>query len=727
MTHDHNWEEEWEDFSDLVPPGPDLEAALFKAIDKDGGGELDLEEFKLAVGLAIDDPDAIEASFRKIDTDGGGSLDLNEFRRGVTLLLEVAGGLTSEELLEKCIGGGEVNPLPTFHCHMRYDFHMSVDDHGFMRALIDGEEIFIPGGSIGAIRPQLEERVVERVARRVHREKDVEPVKITTAMQVALDAARHAEQMEFENEGRRESARRTRAADEAELKRQFEARLDRESEKRRAQEEALKTAEQQEKDRLDREHELERQKLYADHDEWEKMARRRRKQEAAGAPGIRSPYEVLNELRTHCDRYTEEFPFIWDRFVDVFHDLREHVVANMQRSLQVCKMLPKLADRKRRLQNEMIETLINYEHDVSLAKFEGVNVDDEHIREEKIIEVVDGYLQLLGKFERKRFMAMTKEGDLLLARRMATQHLHDYWKEHSRVSAGLYNYMVDLDRQVEGSLHSIPRDTIDMFRDKMMLELDLCEELTEEEHTLPDPLEPFTDEGRQWAQSDYEDQQLSGHHSENNYAPDLPGCYWTSIFDGSDGMMMEPEPKKANHDGSGHTGTLICDDGETYWARVRRGVLELWNRELPAQMAGTDMTEDTNEYYIEREIILLYLYTFVKIPVDTNEHGFLVRMPPSFGARVQLLCFGHGCHGCWLGLIVVLVLLGCTLQVITGTLHAEEFTCESKEDLSEWVESIERARRWAVDVSHFPPPTHTHTHTPLRSRDSAPWSRKRHF
>lgn len=73
--------------------------------------------------------------------------------------------------------------------------------------------------------------------------------------------------------------------------------------------------------------------------------------------------------------------------------------------------------------------------------------------------------------------------------------------------------MVDLDRQVEGSLHSIPRDTIDMFRDKLMLELDLCEELTEEEHTLPDPLEPFTDESRQWAVDDYQDQQLSGHHS----------------------------------------------------------------------------------------------------------------------------------------------------------------------------------------------------------------------
>jgi hypothetical protein len=129
----------------------------------------------------------------------------------------------------------------------------------------------------------------------------------------------------------------------------------------------------------------------------------------------------LTELKEHCERYTEDFPLAWDRFVDVFHANRENVVIDMQRSLQVCRLLPKLADRKKKLQHDMVESLIAYEHDVSLAKFEGVQLATEFEREDKIINVVDEYLQALGKFERKRFSALVKDGDMLLARRMATR------------------------------------------------------------------------------------------------------------------------------------------------------------------------------------------------------------------------------------------------------------------------------------------------------------------
>lgn len=107
--------------------------------------------------------------------------------------------------------------------------------------------------------------------------------------------------------------------------------------------------------------------------------------------------------------------------MDVFHANRENVVIDMQRSLQVCRLLPKLADRKKKLQHDMVESLIAYEHDVSLAKFEGVQLATEFEREDKIINVVDEYLQALGKFERKRFSALVKDGDMLLARRMATR------------------------------------------------------------------------------------------------------------------------------------------------------------------------------------------------------------------------------------------------------------------------------------------------------------------
>eukprot|EP01052_Picozoa_sp_SAG31_P031273 SAG31_NODE_3296_length_4447_cov_7.292565_2_plen_917_part_01 len=336
-THDHDWAEEWEDFSDLIPPGPDLELALFKAIDKDGGGELDFDEFKLCVGLAIPDVDAIESAFKKIDTDGGGTLDINEFRRGVDLLLSLAETpdgqpMTKEEMLDMCLSGEDVNPLPTFYCHKMFDFNMSADDHGFMRVTIDGEEIFVPGGSIGAIRPPLEEVTTERVSRRLNKTENIEPVRIRPAMQAAKDVNSAAEKEEFASETRREKGRRQRALEDAEKKRQFDLIVQREQEKQRLVEEEIKSEEQREKDRLDREHEMERMKIYADHDQWKEMVRRRRHHHQGTQAGIRSPYEVLNELRTHCDRYTEEFPFIWDRFVDVLHDLREHVVSDMQRS-----------------------------------------------------------------------------------------------------------------------------------------------------------------------------------------------------------------------------------------------------------------------------------------------------------------------------------------------------------------------------------------------------------
>jgi hypothetical protein len=137
-------------------------------------------------------------------------------------------------------------------------------------------------------------------------------------------------------------------------------------------------------------------------------------------------------------------------------------------------------------------------------------------------------------------------------------------------------------------------------------------------------------------------------------------------------MMMEDVKAKPNHDGNGHTGLLDCDDGMRYWARIRRGVLELWNRPLEEHMFNIEV-EDSKKYFIEREIILLYLYTFVRIPKATNEAGFML---------------------------------------ITGTLHAEEFSMvpheqhgpdrndlemTEDEDVDKWMESIDRARGWAVD------------------------------
>ena len=50
-------------------------------------------------------------------------------------------------------------------------------------------------------------------------------------------------------------------------------------------------------------------------------------------------------------------------------------------------------------------------------------------------------------------------------------HIHEYWKEHNRIASGVYNWMFDLDRQVQYSLETIPRDTIDLFRKKLMMEV----------------------------------------------------------------------------------------------------------------------------------------------------------------------------------------------------------------------------------------------------------------
>ena len=73
------------------PPSPrDMDGIeeLFRLIDADSSGEVDLAEFKLACLLSISDEALVEETFRKIDTDGSGEIGLDEFRNGFAFLQE---------------------------------------------------------------------------------------------------------------------------------------------------------------------------------------------------------------------------------------------------------------------------------------------------------------------------------------------------------------------------------------------------------------------------------------------------------------------------------------------------------------------------------------------------------------------------------------------------------------------------------------------------------------
>ena len=58
--------------------------ALFTAIDADGDGTLDLQEFTAACRLTVDDAALAASVFGRIDADGGGTIDLGECRPSQT-------------------------------------------------------------------------------------------------------------------------------------------------------------------------------------------------------------------------------------------------------------------------------------------------------------------------------------------------------------------------------------------------------------------------------------------------------------------------------------------------------------------------------------------------------------------------------------------------------------------------------------------------------------------
>ena len=65
----------------MIKSADDVEA-LFRVIDADGSGTIDLGEFTLACLLSISDRQLLETTFRQIDTDGSGEIELDEFRTG---------------------------------------------------------------------------------------------------------------------------------------------------------------------------------------------------------------------------------------------------------------------------------------------------------------------------------------------------------------------------------------------------------------------------------------------------------------------------------------------------------------------------------------------------------------------------------------------------------------------------------------------------------------------
>ena len=196
------------------------------------------------------------------------------------------------------------------------------------------------------------------------------------------------------------------------------------------------------------------------------------------------------------------------------------------------------------------------------------------------------------------------------------------------------------------------------------VQLAICPDLTDEEREMRDPLDVFGNESDAWAdEKDSKDDQIkSGHHTNGDYAPDLPGCYWTGLYDGPQELMMDKPMRQPSHEGNGHMGFMIqAEDGTRSWARIRRGCLELWNDELPENQRKAEHelgTTEDGKFYMEREIVLLNIYTYVKVPEETSHASILL---------------------------------------ITGTLHIEEFECEDSRDCDMWIESIERARAWAVE------------------------------
>ena len=555
----------------------------------------------------------------------------------------------------------EVPLAPTLHYNSA--MRCTTDDEGSIEVIFPQETVFVPGASLGAVRLQMEDVTVEGLTLRKEVYPQV-PMDQPPAWLFAQECMEKAIVAERAAEVKRQKVRdiKKRKEEQAEANRQAkQEEKNKKEELRRARQEGKEAKEESLRNKeAEKKRKAELKELAGLKKGWEKERAKIDDEDRH----LRSPYEVLTELKDHCERYTEDFPLAWDRFVDVFHTNREIVVENMQRSLQVCRLLPKLAERKKKLQHDMVESLIAYEHDVSLAKFEGVQLKNEHDREDKIIEVVDEYLQALGKFERKRFASLVKDGDMLLARRMATSHLHEYWREHSRIASGVYNWLFDLDSQVQMSLESIPRDTIDMFRRKLMVELDHCPGLTEEDREMRDPLDQFKNEGDWWAdeKESAQDQMVSGHHTTGAYAPDLPGCYWTGLFDGPQELMMDKPPRQPSHEGNGHNGWMIqSDDGSRFWCRIRRGCLELWNDQLPEfqrNMVFENGQSEDGKYYLEREIVLLNIYTYVKVPEASAPSSILI---------------------------------------VTGTLHIEDLECEDSRDCDMWIESIERARSWAVE------------------------------
>ena len=59
---------------------------LFSYFDADGSGSLDLQEFKLATLLAIDDEELVVDVFERLDSDGAGELSLQDFKSGFAYL-----------------------------------------------------------------------------------------------------------------------------------------------------------------------------------------------------------------------------------------------------------------------------------------------------------------------------------------------------------------------------------------------------------------------------------------------------------------------------------------------------------------------------------------------------------------------------------------------------------------------------------------------------------------
>merc|ERR1711908_99111 len=101
---------------------------------------------------------------------------------------------------------------------------------------------------------------------------------------------------------------------------------------------------------------------------------------------------------------------------------------------------------------------------------------------------------------------------------------------------------------------------------------------------------------------------------------------------------------------------MESNDGLSYWCRIRLGTLELWNKELPEDLQrGVFQEGFSTEFFIERELILLYIYSYVKTPDETNPTGLLI---------------------------------------INGTMHVEEFTCPTAQERNNWIEAFERARSW---------------------------------